>query len=332
VFGALEVHYYPFGLEMPTLSKQGSPNHDYTYNGKELQKEFGLDWHDYGARMYDPTLGRWNVVDPAADLLERSSPYVYALNSPIVYLDLDGELPILINGRVGSDSERGDKSYWDNEIIATIKGSGVANPGGEFHFVDGDQTYSSNPRFRGLKKTPSMVVSAPSLRRSAGEVQASQDFEKILSKLERDPESRKIIEKIQIYTHSRGGAFGEGYTAKLLELISENSGMFADPNHVIDFVINLASHQGSYINALGNVPTVSISHDTDPISEAAVNGGLNIESKAGETRTNHENKTFTKELEIIISSFLNGSDSDSYQVIDLIDKFRRAGIVINFIE
>ena len=51
-----------------------------------------------------------------------------------------------------------------------------------------------------------------------GRIQASEDWNTILSKLKRDPKTGKIIEKIQIYTHSRGAAFGQGYTEQLFQL------------------------------------------------------------------------------------------------------------------
>lgn len=97
-------------------------------------------------------------------------------------------------------------------------------------------------------------------------MEAKKDFNKILSMLERDPKTNKVIEKIQIYTHSRGGAFGAGYTDALLELIKNNADQFANPNNVIDYVLNLAPHQSNSLDAPDGANSFSIDHTWDMLS------------------------------------------------------------------
>jgi RHS repeat-associated protein len=62
----------------------------YKYNGKELNEDWGLGWYDYGARWYMPDVGRWGAVDPLAEKYSPFSPFGYAADSPIMYIDPNG--------------------------------------------------------------------------------------------------------------------------------------------------------------------------------------------------------------------------------------------------
>jgi RHS repeat-associated protein len=112
-----ENNYYPFGLEHKGYNNvvNGTENNYFNFNGKELEEDLGLGWIDYGARRYMRDLGRWASMDPKASLMPDQSPFVFSFNSPLMFIDPDGELPWPIHIRsfisassVGGGTFRGD--------------------------------------------------------------------------------------------------------------------------------------------------------------------------------------------------------------------------------
>ncbi|TCN50004.1 RHS repeat-associated core domain-containing protein, partial [Flavobacterium circumlabens] len=97
-----ENNYYPFGLKHKGYNEYVATGNKYKYNGKELQDELSLNLYDYGARFYDPATGRWYTVDAMAEKFSQMSPYNYAVNNPVIYVDPDGnEVEMCCDGLKG---------------------------------------------------------------------------------------------------------------------------------------------------------------------------------------------------------------------------------------
>ena len=127
--------YYAFGSRWSSGDQAISDNR-YLYNGKESQSFANID---YGARMYDPELGRWFNNDPLAEKYYTMSPYVYCANNPIRFVDPDGRKIKIANNTEGAINNIA-------QIVATSLGAQIMN-----NLVNSPHTYTMGAIFRSSK-------------------------------------------------------------------------------------------------------------------------------------------------------------------------------------
>ncbi|MFZ6663665.1 RHS repeat-associated core domain-containing protein [Peijinzhouia sedimentorum] len=148
-----ENHYYPFGMQIAGLELDLDSKNRYLYNGKELQDDHDLDWHDYGARMYDAQIGRFHSADPLADEFVWQSAYSAFNNNPILYIDPDGRAAVNSQGCCGGPPFDGLINYAASKVrqvaydlsVATVKAFNQLTTAYAEHKLD--QAVNSNDPF-----------------------------------------------------------------------------------------------------------------------------------------------------------------------------------------
>ena len=127
------------------MSSIGKQVYNYKYNGKELQDELGLNMYDYGARNYEPSLGRWMNIDPLAEKYQKWSPYNYCIDNPVYFIDPDGM------ATTGSDWSNRDQmgrprtDYRGIYITPSDRGDTSTDAFGGWNYNLGDIDYTDNP-------------------------------------------------------------------------------------------------------------------------------------------------------------------------------------------
>ena len=200
-------HYYPFG---GVFSSTGDAQ-PYKYNGKELDSKGGLDWYDYGARMYDAALGRFMKTDRFSEKYVSLSPYQYGANNPVNNIDVNGDSITVLN-----------YGYIRKQHMAIL----IQNDAGEWQYfsVNGDNVYVSG-EFSGGRKFNDIAV---------GEFDSPQEF------LNSPYNSYGASDDMSINTYG----FSEGYmipTSKEQDDIIRDTFISISKNESYDFLGNNCS-------------------------------------------------------------------------------------------
>lgn len=127
--------YYPFGMIEPGRSFTGYKDSAYRYafNGKLLDNDIygSKNSYDYGARFYDPRLGRFMSIDPLTKKFPMLTPYQFSSNTPIQAVDLDGKESSLSYqafsaAGVTTATAQQDENYV-NTAISSINAANIEN-------------------------------------------------------------------------------------------------------------------------------------------------------------------------------------------------------------
>jgi RHS repeat-associated protein len=130
----------------------------YQYNDKEWNDDFGIGLNDYGARWYDPALGRWNSVDPLAEMYGTMSAYHYGMNNPIRYIDPTGMASEAYSFGMNSSQKNSDDR--STTIATTVvnedtKETYTIDDGYEFNFNVSDKEFKEIKDKKGIGLTAS---------------------------------------------------------------------------------------------------------------------------------------------------------------------------------
>jgi len=128
--------YGIFGEDLTSLTyiKPAWKEDKFKFTGKEELTETG--YIDFGARLYDKLVPHFTTIDPLAETSRRFSPYVYALNNPIRFIDPDGMEAEPPEGFEYSDGYQNHNSR-DNTGAVSFEGAylnaggGGSNDGGD---------------------------------------------------------------------------------------------------------------------------------------------------------------------------------------------------------
>ena len=104
-------HYYPYGLTFADAGK--APDHQpFKFGGKELDAMYGLNLHDFHARLQIPDLGRFDRPDLLCEKTPHLSPYLFCANDPVNNTDPTGM------DWISASYENDHFYFWDERVTS----------------------------------------------------------------------------------------------------------------------------------------------------------------------------------------------------------------------
>ncbi|HAD96843.1 MAG TPA: hypothetical protein DCG19_05515 [Cryomorphaceae bacterium] len=258
---------------MPGRTFNGG-DYRYGFNGKEKDDEIKGDNNslDFGARIYDPRVGRWLSVDPFEAAYPSHSPYNFALNTPISAVDPDGNLVLFIGGLrlftgaadqpwTGDDglSIGGQQGIYDTDVFnywstgrnSTNTFGRAANIAEYFqntiqdhnaYFTSGSSTWRSQADDR-MAEGRARAQQFHAMVQN-GEIELADD------------------ETIKIVSHSQGGAHAAGFAQELMSYTDDKG----NPLYKVEVMYYITPHQPTDITTPDGVRSVQYSHPSDAVS------------------------------------------------------------------
>ena len=170
-----ENNYYPFGLKHKGYNEVVNSNRSeaaekYKYNGKELNEDLGMNVYEYGWRQYDPAIGRFQNIDRFTEKYMPLSPYSYAANNPLKYIDVKGDSIMLIIGKPYMDKKGENHPYGHValRVYNSVEGYDYVYDFGRYGAVRGAFNQTGDGILNVYDSSESYFKSEQSIRESIG--------------------------------------------------------------------------------------------------------------------------------------------------------------------
>ncbi len=113
--------YEPFGIGFNEYFGSKTKNR-FGYSNHEIINDLGLNRIDFGARIYNPTYGRFDKIDRYSTKYPSLSSYHYTANNPMRFIDVNGD-------SLRIQTSDNTYAYYSNGNLSNSNGSQYNGPG-----------------------------------------------------------------------------------------------------------------------------------------------------------------------------------------------------------